>query len=212
MIDVNTESGEVGEVGELGLAALSLSLAAGWLGLVGWPVVVTYWKGLRSLAKDFGFTINLGDVGWGVLAGIAALTVSFIGNVLWLVLSDAEQPSNAGFLPTDNPGIGTAIVIFLLVAVCTPVAEELFFRGLFLRAVAKKWNTIAGLLVSSGVFGAFHLTAFSLQGLFICFVTALYGLVLALVVVYRNFRIGPAIVGHMVINGVAVIAALTTGS
>ncbi len=205
VLDVDTTSGEVGE---MGLAALGASMAAGWIGLIGWPVIATSFKGLHSLSKDFGLAITVGDVGWGILAGVAALAVSVVGGLMWMAISDADQPSNGDFLPTSDPTFGTAVVLLLLVAVVTPIAEELFFRGLFLRALTKRWNTLVGMSVSSLVFGVFHITAFSLSGLFIILVTAGYGFVLAVVTVFRNFRIGPAIVAHMVINGTAVLGAL----
>lgn len=205
-LDVDVASGSMGQ---LGLAALAFTMATGWIGLVGWPVLVSYMKGLHSIARDFGFAITWGDVGWGVLGGFAALAISVAGSVTWSLLTDAAQPSNGDYLPTTDADVGTGIVLFLLIAVCTPIAEELFFRGFFLRALAKKWNTALAVVISSIVFGSFHFTGESLgEGLFICAVTASYGAVLALLVVFRNFRIGPSVVAHMVINGMGITAAL----
>lgn len=205
-VDVDT-----GTIGEMSLAALAFTMAAGWIGLVGWPVLVSYTKGLHSITKDFGFAVNWGDVGWGLLGGVSALTISIAGSVIWSLLTSADQPSNGDYLPTSDANVGKGLVLLLLVAVCTPIAEELFFRGLFLRAIAKKWNTLLAVVISSVVFGSFHFTGESIgEGLFIVAVTALYGAVLALLVVFRNFRIGPSIVAHMVINGVGVAGALLT--
>ena len=144
-----------GSIGELSPALVAVSLLGGWLGFVGWPVVATYWKGQRSLAKDFGLEIRWVDVGWGVLGGGCALALSVLANLLWKAVAGEDAPSNADFLP-DDPGVLGAFILFLFVAMLTPIAEELFFRGLFLRAVGRRWGLPIAVVVSSIVFGCFH--------------------------------------------------------
>lgn len=201
---------DTGELGELSLGAVAFSLAAGWVGFVGWPVVASYRKGQRSLARDFGLQIRWADVGWGVLGGVGALALSVVGGVLWTVLSGDDTPSNAEFLPS-SPGLLGGLLLWLLVGVATPIAEELFFRGLMLRAVGRRWGLTSGVVLSSLLFGLFHATGLSLEGLFIVAVTAAYGAVFAFLVVRANGRIGPAIVAHAVVNSVAVAAMFATG-
>jgi membrane protease YdiL (CAAX protease family) len=196
-----------GQLGELSVGAVALSLASGWIGLAGWPVVASYRKGRRSLAADFGLRFAWVDLAWGVGAGFACLAVSVAGNVAWFVLSDEEAPDNAEFLPS-NPGLVGGLVLVLLVAVATPVVEELFFRGLFLRSVARRWGPAAGVVVSSVVFGLFHAGGDSLaEAAFIVGVTTVYGAVLGLVATWTG-RLGAPIVAHMVVNAVGVGAAL----
>jgi uncharacterized protein len=201
---------DTGEIGELSLWVVGVSLAAGWIGFVGWPVVATWRKGQRSLVRDFGFEIRWVDVGWGVLGGLGALAVSVAGGLLWTVISGDDSPTNAEFLPS-SPGLVGGVVLWLLVGVATPVAEELFFRGLMLRAVGRRWGITTGVVLSSIVFGFFHVNGLSFAGLFIVGVTAGYGAVFALLVVRANGRLGPAIVAHALVNSVAVVAMLATG-
>jgi membrane protease YdiL (CAAX protease family) len=197
---------------ELSVPMVALSLAAGWVGFVGWPIVASYRKGQRSLARDFGLEIRWIDVAWGLLGGLGALAVSVAGTVVWRVVTGEDAPDNAGFLP-DSPGVLGGIVLFVLVAVLTPIAEELFFRGLVLRAVGRRWSLAVGVVVSSVVFGSFHFTGDTLgHGLFIVAVTGLYGAVFALLVVRAHGRLGPAIVAHACVNGIAVIALLAGAS
>ena len=77
----------------------------------------------------------------------------------------------------------------------TPIAEELFFRGLLLRALEKRFNTTIAIVVSAVVFGSLHITGvtsasnlaeFAVQGLFIAVVITGYGLVFALLDVYTG--------------------------
>ena len=193
---------------ELSVGALTISVICGWLGFLGWPIVASYWKGQRSLRLDFGLDLRPIDLGWGVLGGLAALVISGVGGVTWSILSNEAAPTNTDFLPT-KPSLLTALAIFVLVAVCTPVVEELFFRGLFLRSVGRRWNLTVGVIVTSLVFGMFHAQGNSVaQAAFIVGVTASYGAVFALLVIRANGRLGPSIVAHMCVNAVGVLGAL----
>ena len=126
----------------------------------------------------------------------------------WSILSNEAAPTNTEFLPT-GPSLLTALAIFVLVAVCTPVVEELFFRGLFLRSVGRRWNLTVGVIVTSLVFGMFHAQGNSLgQAAFIVGITALYGAVFAVLVIRANGRLGPSIVAHMCVNAIGVLGAL----
>lgn len=192
---------------DLGLGAIALSVMAGWPGFLGWPILATRFKGRRSLTKDFGLRIVGADVGWGILAGFGALALSVVAGLVWRLLSDAPEPTNADFLPT-HPSALTGVALLLLVAVCTPIVEELFFRGLFLRAVGRRAGLPWAVVASSVVFGLLHYQGEGLHGLFVSGVTAAYGAVFALVVVRAGGRLGPSIVAHMVVNGIGVIGAL----
>lgn len=193
---------------DMSLAAITVSLASGWIGLLGWPIVATWWKGQRSLSRDFGLAIRPIDLAWGVLGGFVALVVSVLGSMLWSILSREPSPSNTDFLP-KQPGAATIIGLVLLVAVATPIVEELFFRGLFLRAVGRRWNLTVGVIVSSLVFGLLHVQGSSWgEAGFMLLVTAGYGAVFAVLVVRAGGRLGPSIVAHMCVNLVGVLATV----
>ncbi len=205
--------------GELDLPpwGILLSVAAGWLGFIGWPVLASYVKGQRSLARDFGMRFEPVDVGWGVLGGITVLGFTIALNLFWVVVTGDTAPDNSGFLP-KSPSLVTGMALFLAVAVITPIAEELFFRGLLLRALEKRFNTTIAIVVSAVVFGSLHITGvtsaagladFVVQGLFIAVVITGYGLVFALLDVYTG-RLWPSIIAHMVINGIGVVTYLAT--
>lgn len=194
-----------------------LSVAAGWLGFIGWPIVASYVKGQRSLARDFGLVFRPVDIGWGVLGGFAVLAITVALNIFWYVVSGDSAPDNSGFLP-ESPSLLVAVSLFLAVAVITPFAEELFFRGLLLRALEKRFNTTIAIVVSSVIFGSLHiagvtsaasLSELALHGIFIGIVITGYGAVFALLDVYTG-RLWPSIIAHMVINGIGVVSYLAT--
>ena len=208
IILIATGDGSDSSLTELSLGALTISMVCGWPGFLGWPVVATYWKGQRSLRLDFGLDFRPIDLAWGLVGGFVALVLSTLGGIVWVLISSDPSPSNTEFLPT-KPSALTAFVIFFLVAICTPVVEELFFRGLFFRALGRRWNLATGVIISSLVFGLFHAQGDTWgQAAFIVGVTATYGAVFALLVIRANGRLGPSIVAHMCVNAVGVLGAL----
>ena len=58
------------------------------------------------------------------------------------------------------------------------------------------------------LFGALHVSSFDLQGLFFMVVTAGYGAVFAAFTILKGGRLGPAIVGHALVNTVATLPLL----
>lgn len=194
-----------------------LSVAAGWVGFLGWPVLASYVKGQRSLARDFGLVFRPVDIGWGLLGGLAVLAITVALNVFWYVVSGDSAPDNSGFLP-ESPSVLVGVSLFVAVAVVTPFAEELFFRGLLLRSLEKRFNTTIAIVVSSVVFGSLHLAGvtsatdlgeLALHGLFIAVVITGYGAVFALLDVWTG-RLWPSIIAHMAINGIGVVTYLAT--
>jgi membrane protease YdiL (CAAX protease family) len=202
---------------QLPLWGILLSVAAGWVGFIGWPVLATYVKGQRSLTRDFGLAFRPVDIGWGLLAGLGVFAITVVMGVLWQAITGDDAPDNSGFLP-ESVGPAAAFALFVAIAVITPFAEELFFRGLLLRALEKRFNTSIAVVVSAAVFGLLHfagvtsasgLGELALHGLFISVVITGYGLIFALVVV-RTGRLAPSIIAHMVINGLGVVTYLAT--
>lgn len=193
----------------LTVCVIVLSTTTGWIGLLGWPIVATWWKGQRSLAKDFGLSIRWIDLAWGALGGLAALAISAIGGIVWTLIEGGAPPSNTDFLP-ERPDAATVIALIVLIAFATPIVEELFFRGLLLRAVGRRWNLAAGVVISSVVFGLLHWQGGSFgHAAFIALVTASYGAVFALLVIRADGRLGPSITAHMIVNIIGVTVALS---
>jgi membrane protease YdiL (CAAX protease family) len=68
-----------------------------------------------------------------------------------------------------------------------------------------------GIAFSSLLFGAFHVQADLVSWAFVGAVTALYGVVFALLRVWSNGRIAASIVAHMVVNAMAIVVVVLTG-
>lgn len=168
-----------------------------WIGFIGGPIAATRWFGSRSLRDDFGLTMKGRDVPVGVLAG--ALTqlvlvpiVSWPVEQLWSI--DVDEPTRQLL---DNT-IGSRAVLYLVIVVGAPIAEELFFRGLLLRSLARRFDDTAAIAVSALVFALSHFKPAQIPGLFVV------GTVFA-VLTRRTGRLGPAIVAHMAFNATALL-------
>ena len=149
------------------------------------------------------------DVPLGVVCGLAAqwVLVPLVSlPVLWLSGKDfdelAEPARELGDKATTPGGV---VLLIVLVVIGAPIAEELFFRGLLLRALEKRFDTTVAVIVSSVVFGITHFQALQFPAL-----TAA-GVVFALLVV-RTDRLGPAIVAHMAFNAATVSVLVWGGS
>lgn len=192
------------------LAAGALGL---YVGLVLGCVVVQRQHGTPGrFLQDYGLQRRRGDWWRGLVASLAARGGGMVLAVLLAVsLGDLLDGDEIDQLPTSGDGDPTAglLITFAFVAVVVaPVVEELFFRGLLLRALEGVVPDWLALLVQGVLFGLAHMTLGA-------------GLVNALVVVpiafagltfgwlaQRYRRLGPVIFGHAWFNVVAVVITL----
>ena len=175
-------------VGQLGL----------WCGFALTTLVASTLRG-TGLRRDFGLSIRASDVPVGLLVGVFAQIAA-----VWLIYAPFQQffdfdVSEAAREIADRAATGSDIALVMLgVVVGAPVFEELFFRGLTLRAFERKWGAVVGVLASSALFAAVHLQLLQFPALMA------FGIIAALLT-KRYKRLGPAIWAHVGFNLVAVI-------
>ena len=105
-------------------------------------------------------------------------------------------------LPDELLLSGAAAVLSVLaLAVLTPIAEEIFFRGFLQRGLVNRWGPVPGLVVSAAVFSGLH---FSPAVLLPVFVT---GLLLG-ALYWRTGSLWPCIAVHAAQNFVAVLTIM----
>ena len=97
------------------------------------------------------------------------------------------------------PG-GWVVFSGLALAVWTPIAEEVFFRGFILQGLANRWSLATALVVSAAVFAALHLAPALLLPVFVT------GLLLGYLY-HRTGSLWPCIAVHAAQNLVAVLSA-----
>jgi len=144
------------------------------------------------------------DVPLGLAAGFATqlVLVVLIAVLYPLFGIDTEQVGTSAEELTSSATDAIGVVLLVaIVAVAAPLFEELFYRGLWLRAVERRWGTGWAVVTSSLVFGLIHFQVYDLPALIG------FGLVVAVLTV-RTGRLGPAIWAHVAFNLTAVISLL----
>jgi membrane protease YdiL (CAAX protease family) len=189
---------------DIPLSALALLQIPLWVGLFGVPLVATGIKG-RGPVEDLGLRARPGDVPVGLLVGaltqLVLIPLLYVP-VLWLLRDiDREEISEDARRLTDQAHGGGVLLLVLVVVICAPIAEEVFYRGLLLRALEPRLGRVGGLLTQAGVFGLSHFQAIQFPAL------VLFGLV-AGILAQRTGRLGPGIAAHMAFNGTAVFTLL----
>ena len=164
------------------------------------------------------------DLAIGLGVGLALRFVIGLWALLYSSLTGQQPKSNLESVLGNGLGTGFWLVVNIAaIAVIGPVIEEIFFRGVGLRSALAsllrradnprfadpRRRARAAIAATALLFAALHLNEISdltsavvlLPGLF------LTGWVLAQLTISTG-RLGPAIVSHMVFNGVAVVALL----
>ncbi|MFZ2058084.1 MAG: CPBP family intramembrane glutamic endopeptidase [Acidimicrobiales bacterium] len=171
-------------------------------------------KGAGSVVRDYGFTLRpWPDIPLGILAGVAsqyllvpvveAPLLPFVHHLYTRLGHPAQNLTSHAF----GPGL---VVLAVLVCVGSPLVEELFFRGLLLRALLGSFAKLGprlgpavSIVVTALVFALVHFEALQFLGL------AGFGVVLGWLA-WRTGRLGPSIVAHMAFNTVTIIAIVAT--
>ncbi len=165
---------------------------------------------LGDLAADFGLAFRpWPDLPLGVAVGLGSQYL--LVPLLELPLSPfvphlahrLSQPARSVTGDAHGPGL---LLIAVLVCLGSPLVEELFFRGLLLRALAarlaplgRRLGPAASVVAVGIVFGLVHFEALELPAL------VGFGMVLALLA-WRTGRLGAGIVAHMAFNTATVVS------
>lgn len=186
-------------IGWLNIAQIGL-----WAPLVGVPLWAAWVKG-NGAVRDFGLRVKPRDVlvggGWGLLSQFLLLPLLYVP-ILWLTNTDTDDLGKVARDLSDRAdnGFGIAMLI-ILTGIGAPICEEIFYRGLLLRSLERRFGQVAAVLISGAIFGIIHFQLLSTPGL------ALFGVVLAVLAV-KTGRLGAPIAAHMVFNLLAVMNIL----
>jgi membrane protease YdiL (CAAX protease family) len=184
-----------------------------WAGFAGGPWLASVVRGTGRLARDVGLRFRAVDLA-GIAIGVGGQLLVVL---IYLPISHLVPHFNQRFdapsqrLTGGSHGLGFA-VIALATVVGAPFFEELFFRGLLLRALVRlcgglgrRLGPVLAVVVTGVLFGLAHAESLQLLGL------ATFGIILS-VVSYRTGRLGMNMIAHASFNLVAVVAILHTGT
>ena len=118
-------------------------------------VYVTRLKGQRSLARDFGFVVRLGDAKALIVGAVleVALTLALIP-ILQLD-PDAQNQQLLSDLK-EHRDAATVILFVIGAVILAPIVEELLFRGVLLRALLRRFEPVTAVLGSAIIFALVH--------------------------------------------------------
>jgi membrane protease YdiL (CAAX protease family) len=188
-----------------------------WAFLIGVPLYASYRKG-NGPVRDLGLRLRAVDVPIGIAAGLAGqllLIPALYWPVTQLLGHSIDVSSQARSITDKAHGSAGTDLLFLLVVVGAPLAEEIFFRGFVQRALLKlktdaantacrlvaKANPWAAILLADLVWTLVHGEPVQSLGLFA------FGVVLG-VLAWRTGRLGPSLCAHVTFNAVATAALL----
>jgi membrane protease YdiL (CAAX protease family) len=185
----------------LGGAALLFATLLPWLGLGGWPLLITKIRG-NGPRIDLGFNFRWVNLAWGFGYGILAIVVATIIAVITAAVF-GEFSSAAGDIMDEISANKILLALFLpTVFIGAPIIEEICFRGLLFNSLGKRrlppW---ASILITAAVFGVIH---FEPVRFFLLFGI---GVVLAVARWHTKSILTP-IVAHMTLNFVSSVSLI----
>ncbi len=180
-----------------------------WGGFFGTALLASRQRGTRRLSTDVGLRFRWIDL-LGVPIGILGqYLVALMYVPIRPHVHDFSQRFSAPAQRLTGSSHGTGyFVIVVATVVGAPFFEELFFRGVLLRAFARLFGRFGGwvgpclaVLVSGVLFGLAHAESLQLLGL------ATFGVILG-AVSYRTGRLGMNMVAHASFNALALAAVI----
>ena len=191
----------------LPVAVIVANVAGLWAGLVAAAVYASRRHGTGSLSADFGWRVGAWwELPAGAAVGLACQYVLI--PLLYLPFESFDRSLSHQLSQPVQRDTGAAhtvpevAILLLVLAVGAPLIEELFFRGLLLRALLGRMPVPLAVLLSSVFFGLAHFEVVQFAGL------AAFGVVLAYLA-WRTRRLGLSIGAHMAFNAAAVLSVVS---
>jgi membrane protease YdiL (CAAX protease family) len=165
-----------------------------WACFIGGSIFATVRKGFGPV-KDLKIAIRWIDVPIGLAVGLVSQLIITPLLYRFLFIFTGEQDVSAGARGITDKATSPLLVILVFVTVgfVAPIAEEIFFRGLALQSLVRRFGPLGGILLSSAFFAVAHTNP-------LYFVALMpFAMVLAWMVL-RFDRLGPAFTAHIAFN------------
>ena len=173
-----------------------------WLALGGAPIWFAIKKG-KGVAVDLGLQMKLIDAPIGLAIGAACqlLLVPLVYLALRPILGVKDVSAAARELTDRATDPLSIVLVFLIVGIGAPIAEEIYFRGMAQRIFGRRLGKWAAIFAAAAFFAATHLQPLQFPALL------LFGVVLGFMA-WRSGRIGPSIWAHVGFNVIAATGLL----
>ena len=187
------------------------TLAGIWVGFFGAPWLASWTQGTRHFLADLGVRFRWMDL-WGLVIGVGGQYA--IALLYWPFQHDIHNFNAPSQKLTGSAHGGGIVLLVLATAIIVPFMEELFFRGLLFKSLARLFTplgpgttrargvgVVLAVVLDGLLFGLAHGEPVQLAGL------ALFGVVLA-TVSYRTGRLGMNMLAHAAFNALALVEIL----
>ena len=187
----------------------SMQLKYGYAGMlfqqfliIGVPLLAV-WYTKKDIRRTFSLNpVSLKSLVAAVLVGLGATCfASLIGDILAKVMVKSAENLNALNGQLAEFGFVEA---FVLIAIAPAVCEEFLFRGYIFTAFKNKYRAVNAILVSSVLFGLYHMSLIRFFGTFVLGAITCY-------VAYKTDSIFPAMLMHFINNSIGVIGMYEPG-
>lgn len=178
-----------------------------WLGFLVLPLL--WARGHGGPARHLGLAARWVDLPLGLAVGLASTVVTAVISSAALTRSQQETlESKAGEVVERAQGAAAVVLLVLSLCVLTPLAEEVFFRGLFFGSLRRMMNPWVAVLAGGLAFGPVHFSGG--PGRVVAVQIGLLGLfgVALCALAQRTGRLGASIVAHATFNTVTVVSLL----
>lgn len=173
-----------------------------WLGLGGAPIWFAIKKG-KGVVADLGLRMKLRDAPIGLAVGVASqlLLVPLVYFALRPLLGENDVSAAARELTDRATDPLSIALVFLIVGIGAPIAEEIYFRGMAQRIFGRRLGPWAAIVAAAAFFAATHLQPLQFPALLI------FGVILGFMA-WKSGRLGPALWAHVGFNVVAAAGLL----
>lgn len=173
-----------------------------WGALIVGPLWFAAKKG-RGIVTDLGLRFTATDVPVGLAIGVASqlLMVPALYWLVFRVIGVQDVSAEARALTDRATDPLSVLLVFVIVGIGAPIAEELYFRGMALPIFRRRLRARWAILASAAFFAATHLQPLQFPALLV------FGVILGVLTV-RYGRLGPALWAHVGFNVVAAVSLL----
>lgn len=183
---------------------LSAALITQCLSLFFYAYIVSVIRGTANPFNDFGMKFT-----WTCLPFyLAGFAMQFVGLAISipLALLYGDNAPEQQLITSAKDSAGMGFILFaLLASFLVPIAEELCFRGMFMRGLSKKVRPMMSILITGSLFAAIHLSD---PNTFIGIpILIIVGLVTSALAMYRG-KIDGSILFHMGFNSATMLLIL----
>lgn len=175
---------------------------------VWWWSIVSRRYGTGRWSADVGLRVLRADAGWGPLSWVSCLGAQAAVGALVLAF-DIPLQGNTDAIRESTKTAAFVIPMVVLAVVLAPFVEEVLFRGIVLRGLLSRMGAAPAIALQAVLFGVAHVDPERGAGnIGLVLVLSAVGAVLG-VYTYWKRRLGPAIIGHAILNAVAMTIALS---